>query len=160
VTSQRRATPLGRALLEYRKQARMAQWVLAELLGLEQAVVADLEAARPVPAEVLEQVRGYLKTAPRPRNKTQAQVREENKGKNLYITPKLLLWASKVNMPTEGMEAVRALKEAYEVAKRDLGLASIPMVQLEVENALTLATRGHYRAAQRAQGTPEEARHG
>ena len=149
MTTTRRAEKLGQQLREYRKQARMPQWVVAELLGLEQQVVANLEAGKPVLVEVEEQVRGYLQSAPRPR-RAAAAIREESKGKQLYVTAKLLLWAEKTNMSTEGMEAVRALKEAYEVAKRDLGLASIPMVQLEVENALTLATRGHYRAAQRA----------
>jgi hypothetical protein len=144
-----RAEALARTLKDYRKAARMPQWVLAELLQLEQHVIADVEAARPVTDAEEEQVRGYLASAPRPRRLRQI-LNDDSVPKNLYITPKLLLWAEKTAMPTEGMEAVRALKAAYEQAKRDYGLASIPMVQLEVENALTLATRGRYKALTRS----------
>jgi hypothetical protein len=145
-----RAEALARMLKDYRKAARMPQWVLAELLGLEQSEVALVEAAKPVSDTVEEQVRGYLATAPRPR-----KLRSVGDGgapaqhNNIYLTAKLLLWAQKTDMSTEGVEAVRVLKAAYDTAKRDFGLASIPMVQLEVENALTLATRGRYRAMTR-----------
>lgn len=143
-----RAEALARQLKDYRKAARMPQWVLAELLQLEQAVLADAEAARQVSDTVEEQLRGYLATAPRPR-RLRSVSDDPNRKNNIYLTAKLLLWANKTNMPAEGVEAVRALKAAYEVAKRDMGLASIPMVQLEVENALTLATRGRYKAMTR-----------
>jgi len=139
---------LGQSLREYRKQARMHQWVLAELLEIEQSVLADAEAGRAVEDSVEELLRSYLRTAPRPR-KLVALRQDPSTPKATYITPKLLLWASKTGMSTQGMEAVRALRDAYEVAKRDFGLASIPMVQLEVENALTLATRGRYKAMTR-----------
>lgn len=146
MTTRREA--LAQSLREYRKGARMPQWVLAEVLQLEQQVLADAETGRPVTEAEEEQLRSYLATAPRPR-RLRALQEDPSTPKATYITPKLLLWAQKTNMSTEGMEAVRALKAAYEVAKRDFGLASVPMIQLEVENALTLATRGRYKAMTR-----------
>jgi DNA-binding XRE family transcriptional regulator len=130
---------------EYRKATRMPQWVLAEILGLHQKEISRIELSDSTNEEAKAMLREYLKDAPRPR-----KVRAVNRQlSNIYLTQKLLVWAEKANMSTEGLEAVRALKAAYDTAKRDFGLASIPLIQLEVENALTLATRGRYHRARR-----------
>lgn len=138
----RRDLGLSEALKAYRKQARMPQWVLAEILGVTQRVIGDIEAVQYVHPDLKDRVREYLRTAPRARKVRSLTERRELS--NVYLTSKLLLWAKITDMPSEGVEAVRALKEAYDRAKREEGLAHIPMIQLEVENALTLATRGAY----------------
>jgi hypothetical protein len=119
----------------------MTQWVFAKVVGVEEYQIRDLELLQCHNNDVKLLVTQYLATAPRPR-----QVRAvSDRPKNVYLTVKLMTWAKITGQPTSGLEAVKGLREAYERAKREEGLASIPLIQLEVENALTLATRGAYR---------------
>lgn len=131
-------------LKEYRKQARLSQGLLGQIIGYDKRTVSDFELYKTVPTEFVSVIKRYLAEAPRPRKDKTAPT---NRPKNIYLTTKLLTWANITGMTTDGIEAVRAIKDAYETAKREQGLASIPLIQLEVENALTLATRGAYRKA-------------
>lgn len=131
---------LIRGVRDYRKRAHVTQALMAELCGVHPKTISRLERHEPLAEDTRSRVREYLANAPvwqvlRPAPK---------RPPNVYLTQKLLTWATITKQPTESVEAVRALKEAYERAKRDEGLASIPLIQLEVENALSLATRGAY----------------
>jgi DNA-binding XRE family transcriptional regulator len=116
------------AVQKYRKQARMTQGLFAHFCGVTDKIISNFERHLPASDDTRGKIKAFLAGAPR----------------QPTLTKKLLTWAQVTNMPSEGIEAVRALKEAYDRAKREEGLASIPLIQLEVENALTLATRGHY----------------
>lgn len=131
---------LIRSVLEYRKRARVTQALLAELCGVNVKSISRLERHEPLSEDIRSRVREYLADAPVWRTVRTTPKRPPN----VYLTQKLLTWAKITNQPSESVEAVRALKDAYERAKRDEGLASIPLIQLEVENALSLATRGAY----------------
>lgn len=130
---------------QYRKATKMPQWVLAKVAGVEEHHIRAIELLQEVNDEIKAKVREYLAEAPKPRKVRVAGSRPNN----LYLTSKLLTWARIAGMPSDGVEAVKALKDAYDRAKREQGLASIPLIQLEVENALTLATRGRYYSERR-----------
>lgn len=134
---------LSARLKTYRKQARMPQWVLAQILDISDHSISDVELVKPVSADIKRALREYLNTAPKPRRLR--DVRDKNRTNNIYLTMKLMTWARITGMDSTAVDAARVLKEAYDRAKREQGLANIPLIQLEVENALTLATRGRYR---------------
>jgi DNA-binding XRE family transcriptional regulator len=130
------------AVQKYRKQARMTQGLFAHFCGVTDKIISNFERHLPASDDTRGKIKAFLAGAPRQPTHTLRAV--NTRPPNIYLTKKLLTWAQVTNMPSEGIEAVRALKEAYDRAKREEGLASIPLIQLEVENALTLATRGHY----------------
>lgn len=128
------------AVQQYRKRNFMTQGLFAEFVGVSDQTISNLERHRPITEDTAVKVREFLATAVDHR-----QIKEvKPRPKRIYLTEKLLVWARITSMPTESVEAVRALKDAYDHAKEFEGLASVPLIQLEVENALTLATRGGY----------------
>lgn len=138
---------LARATREYRKRAHMTQGLLAEFVGISRTAIQHLEHHEPVTDETRAKMREFLANADSSRRGNLRGLKR--RPTQVYLTAKLLTWARITQQPAESVEAVRALKEAYDRAKREEGLASIPLIQLEVENALTLATRGAYYRAQR-----------
>ena len=128
------------AVQAYRKRAHMTQGLFAEFVGVSDKVISNFERHLPASEDTRVRIRAYLAGAPALHPLRVVAKRPPN----IYLTKKLLTWARITNQPSESIESIRALKEAYEKAKRDQGLASVPLIQLEVENALTLATRGAY----------------
>lgn len=66
--------------------------------------------------------------------------------KRLVLSPKMQLWAEIKGISLQNTVAILG---SYDEAKRN-GLARIDIIQLEVENALILATKGRYKRVNRA----------
>jgi hypothetical protein len=64
--------------------------------------------------------------------------------KPIYLSSKMQVVMRLAGMPMN-LEGVKAAKNWYDRTKRETNLANITLVQIEVENALNLATRGSYR---------------
>lgn len=64
--------------------------------------------------------------------------------KPIYISKKMQVVMRLAGMPMD-LAGVKAAQTWYNETKRTTNLASITLIQIEVENALNLATRGAYR---------------
>ena len=65
----------------------------------------------------------------------------------VYLTAKMQTWMRLKGLWGDSrlQGEVKAAKELYDYEKENLGLASIPLIQMEVENALVLASKGKYK---------------
>jgi hypothetical protein len=64
----------------------------------------------------------------------------------IYLSSKMQVYIFRIlGISRRNLEGIIAAKARYDIDKKEKGLASIKLIQMEVENALILATDGRYK---------------